>query len=60
MTIETECKEDGRWIAEVPELPGGHSYGETEAEACVKVPALAREVIADCRRQRIGAADSDQ
>ena len=47
--IESEPEADGRWIAEVPALPGVMSYGATEAEARAKVTALARRVIADRR-----------
>jgi predicted RNase H-like HicB family nuclease len=37
LRIETEREEDGRWIAEVPALPGVLTYGETEARARAKV-----------------------
>ena len=47
LTIETEREVDGRWIAEVPELPGVLAYGKTEAEAAAKVEALALRVLAD-------------
>lgn len=47
LKIESEREEDGRWIAEVPSLPGVLSYGQTEAEAQAKVQALALRVIAD-------------
>jgi predicted RNase H-like HicB family nuclease len=47
LKIESEREEDGRWIAEVPALPGVLAYGATEAEASVKVKALALRVIAD-------------
>ncbi|MBI4275491.1 MAG: type II toxin-antitoxin system HicB family antitoxin [Rhizobiales bacterium] len=47
LKIESEREEDGRWIAEVPALPGVLSYGATEAEAQAKVKALALRVIAD-------------
>lgn len=46
-TIETEREEDGRWIAEVPALPGVLAYGATEAEARARVAALALRVVAD-------------
>jgi predicted RNase H-like HicB family nuclease len=45
--IETEQEEDGRWIAEVPDLPGVLVYGETRKQAIAKVQALALRVIAD-------------
>jgi predicted RNase H-like HicB family nuclease len=47
LKIESEREEDGRWIAEVPALPGVLSYGDTEAQARAKVQALALRVIAD-------------
>ncbi len=47
MTIETEREADGRFITEIPELPGDMVYGTTEAEACAKAIALARRFIAD-------------
>lgn len=47
LRIESEREEDGRWIAEVPALPGVLAYGATEAEASAKVKALALRVIAD-------------
>ena len=46
-TIETEREDDGRWIAEVPELPGALAYGTTREGAMVKVEALALRVLAD-------------
>jgi predicted RNase H-like HicB family nuclease len=47
LKIESEREEDGRWIAEVPALPGVLSYGDTEVQARAKVKALALHVIAD-------------
>ena len=47
LRIETEREEDGRWLAEVPALPGVLSYGETDAEARAKATALALRVIAE-------------
>jgi predicted RNase H-like HicB family nuclease len=47
LRIETEKEQDGRWIAEVPALPGVLAYGATKAEAGAKVQALALRVIAD-------------
>lgn len=46
-TIETERETDGRWIAEVAELPGALVYGTTEKEAVARVKALALRVVAD-------------
>jgi len=47
LTIETEREADGRWIAEVPELPGVLAYGASENEAAAKAEALALRVLAD-------------
>jgi predicted RNase H-like HicB family nuclease len=47
LTIEVEQEEDGRWIAEVPELPGVLVYGATRPEAVAAVQALALRVLAD-------------
>ncbi len=47
LKIEFEKEEDGRWIAEVPALPGVLTYGATKVEAAAKVKALALRVIAD-------------
>ena len=47
MKIEIEREKDGRWIAEVPALPGVMVYGKTRAQALAKVKALALRVIAD-------------
>ncbi len=47
MTIETERDEDGRWIAEVPDLPGVLVYSNTEAGAVARAKAMALRVIAD-------------
>jgi predicted RNase H-like HicB family nuclease len=45
--VELEAEEDGRWIAEVPQLPGVLAYGTSQAEARAKVQALALRVVAD-------------
>lgn len=47
MKIEIEREEDGRWIAEVPDLPGVLVYGATEVEARNRAAVLALRVIAD-------------
>lgn len=46
-TLECEREDDGRWLAEVPELPGVLSYGASKEEAMVKAEALALRVIAE-------------
>jgi len=47
LTIEVAQEDDGRWIGEVPALPGVLVYGETEADARSKAASLAFRVIAD-------------
>ena len=47
MKIDIEKEEDGRWIAEVSDLPGVLAYGKTREDAIAKVEALALRVIAD-------------
>jgi predicted RNase H-like HicB family nuclease len=47
LTIEVEQEEDGRWIAEVPDLPGVLTYGETRQEAIDRAQALSLRVLAD-------------
>lgn len=46
-TLETERETDGRWISEIPELPGVLAYGETRDESVSKAKALAFRVLAD-------------
>lgn len=46
-TVEYEREDDGRWLAEVIELPGVLAYGESENEAIAKAQALALRVLAD-------------
>lgn len=45
--IEVEQEEDGRWIAEVPELPGVMAYGQTREEAVRRAQSLSLHVLAD-------------
>ena len=46
-TIETEREDDGRWIAEVMEIPGALVYGDTTQDAVAKVQALALRILAE-------------
>jgi predicted RNase H-like HicB family nuclease len=46
-TIESEKEVDGRWLAEVPQLPGVLAYGASSDEAMRKVEALALRVLAE-------------
>jgi predicted RNase H-like HicB family nuclease len=45
--VETEREDDGRWLAEVLELPGVLAYGDSAQAAVAKVQALALRVIAE-------------
>ena len=45
--VETELETDGRWIAEIPDLPGVLAYGSSEKEAVASAQALALRVLAD-------------
>ncbi len=47
LTIEVEREDDGRWLAEVPELPSVIVYGETREEAIRRVQVLALRILAD-------------
>jgi predicted RNase H-like HicB family nuclease len=47
LRIEIEREEDGRFIAEIPELPGVMVYGNSREEAVAKVEALALRTLAD-------------
>ena len=57
LTIETEQEVDGRWIAEVMEIPGAIVYGLTTEEAIANVQALAFRILAD--RLEHGEAGSE-
>jgi predicted RNase H-like HicB family nuclease len=45
--VETDREEDGRWIAEIPLIPGVLAYAQTRAEAIAKAEALALRALAD-------------
>lgn len=47
LSIETELEDDGRWIAEVPQLPGVLAYGTTADEASAKAKILTLRVLAE-------------
>jgi predicted RNase H-like HicB family nuclease len=55
MKTEIDREDDGRWIAEVPDLPGVLVYGSSREEAISKVKALALRVLADRLRHRATA-----
>ena len=47
LMIEIEREEDGRWLAEIPALPGAMAYGTTSEQTIAAVKVLALRVIAD-------------
>ena len=47
LSLETQQEEDGRWIAEVRDLPGVLAYGATRSEAVARAESLALRVLAD-------------
>jgi predicted RNase H-like HicB family nuclease len=47
LQVEFEREVDGRWIADIPALPGVIVYGRTRKQALTAVEALALRVIAD-------------
>ena len=47
LTIEIEQEEDGRWLSEVPQIPGVMVYGNSQKESILKVQSLALHVLAD-------------
>ena len=49
MNFEIECEreDDGRWLAEVPQLPGSLAYGPSANEAMAKAQVLALRVLAE-------------
>jgi predicted RNase H-like HicB family nuclease len=56
-TIELENEADGRWLAEVPALPGVLCYGQDRDEAVAKVQALALRVLAERLEHREAPAE---
>ena len=47
LAVETEQETDGRWIAEIPQIPGALAYGADRQEAILRVKALALRALAD-------------
>jgi len=56
MRIEVETEVDGRYIAEVPDIPGALAYGDTADEAIRKVESLVLRILAD----RIDAGEESE
>lgn len=57
LSVELEREDDGRWLAEVPSLPGVMCYGQDRDEAVAKVQALALRVIAERLEHREAPAE---
>jgi predicted RNase H-like HicB family nuclease len=55
--IELDREEDGRWIAEIPDLPGVLCYGATRDEAMARIQALALRVLAERLEQAEAPAE---
>jgi len=49
--VEIEREEDGRWIVEIPDIPGAMAYGATKAEALRRTYAVALRTLADTVEQ---------
>lgn len=47
LRVETEREDDGRWIAEIPSLPGALAYGADREQAIARAQALALRVLAE-------------
>ena len=56
--VETEREADGRWIAEIPDLPGVMTYGATQREAVASAQALALRVLADRIEEQKGPPET--
>ena len=59
MPIEFEQEDDGRWIAEIPTIPGAMVYGATRGEARWKVETLAARILADRLEHGEASCDAD-
>lgn len=58
--IEAGREADGRWIAEIPQMPGVLAYGKTKAEACARAYALSFKVITDDTGKSTGGFSSSK
>ncbi len=57
LSIESEQEEDGRWLAEVPQLPGVLAYGLSRDEALSRAQILALRVLAE--RLELGESSAE-
>ena len=60
LNVETEQEEDGRWIAEVPQIPGALAYGNNRQEAVARAEALALRVLAERLEQGESSPELEQ
>lgn len=62
MTLTVECEQEfeGRWFAEVPQLPGVHGYGATRDAATQQALALAFQMLENDSRLGVKRADADE
>ncbi|HEV3143526.1 MAG TPA: hypothetical protein VGZ47_06525 [Gemmataceae bacterium] len=58
LSAEVECEPDARWFAEITEVPGAFSYGQTREEAIKRATACALRVLAD-RMEEVGESRPD-
>ena len=59
-TVEVEQETDGRWIAEIPQIPGAMSYGTSRDETIARVEALGLRVLAERIEQGESSPEVDQ
>jgi predicted RNase H-like HicB family nuclease len=60
LTLNLDREEDGRWIAEVQEIPGVLAYGTTRNDAIIRVKVLSLRVLADRIEQGEAIPGADQ
>lgn len=58
LAIELDREDDGRWLADIPALPGTMCYGQTRSEAVAHVQALALRVLAERLEHNEAPADA--
>ena len=58
--VEIEQEVDGRWIAEIPQIPGAMAYGGTRDEAVARAEALALRVLAERIEQGESSPEIEQ
>jgi predicted RNase H-like HicB family nuclease len=59
-TVEIEQETDGRWIAEIPQIPGAMAYGASRNEAVARVEALGLRVLAERIEQGESSPEIEQ